>query len=269
MREVREILDSAIAFYSMRKKELPRGLSHTILPPHLPEVLVVGDLHGDYETLVRIIARFVSPQTWVVFLGDYVDRGRRQLDVLVKVLELKLRYPDRIVLLRGNHEDDRMNRYYGFYGQVPWEIYEKCQYLFKMLDLFALWPNKLFFVHGGIPRLNSYSLTSLLKEEVADDLVWNDPNQKNDYWLPNPRGIGWLFPPSAVKEFCRKIRVKAVVRGHEVRSGCEEVTEETKRFSGMLYTVFSTGSSKDSYYSVEPYVLLADRNGRLKCHFIW
>src|SRR5579871_2089470 len=71
---------------------------------------VVGDLHGDLRTLRKILSHleerafFGAPDNKVIFLGDYVDRGTRSIDVLYSLLKLKCDYPDIVILTRGNHE---------------------------------------------------------------------------------------------------------------------------------------------------------------------
>ncbi|MES1909674.1 MAG: hypothetical protein MHM6MM_002375 [Cercozoa sp. M6MM] len=83
---------------------------------------VFGDVHGQYEELMALFDAFQSPEpqtgdldsTKYVFLGDYVDRGKRQLECLALLCALKILYPERIFLLRGNHESTKLNGSYGF-----------------------------------------------------------------------------------------------------------------------------------------------------------
>ncbi|VDP20013.1 unnamed protein product [Onchocerca flexuosa] len=53
----------------------------------------------------------------MIFLGDYVDRGPQSIETIIYLLCLKVKYRDRIYLLRGNHETPAVNRIYGFYNE--------------------------------------------------------------------------------------------------------------------------------------------------------
>lgn len=69
----------------------------------MARVLVIGDVHGQYDKLMRALeASRYTESDQLIFLGDYIDRGLESKRVLDLMLELK-RIPANI-FLRGNHE---------------------------------------------------------------------------------------------------------------------------------------------------------------------
>lgn len=85
-----------------------------------PGISIVGDIHGQFSDLQRLLCMHGSPSPSqpYLFLGDYVDRGRNGLEVFVFLLALKVLHPRHIFLLRGNHECSAVSRVYGFYDEV-------------------------------------------------------------------------------------------------------------------------------------------------------
>src|SRR5437868_8246546 len=96
--------------------------------PEGSEVFFHADLHGDIRSLLVEVAwlnehgflrDFSVARTnfYLVFLGDYTDRGAYGVEVLYTLLRLKLANPEKVFLLRGNHEEASMHTRYGFFEE--------------------------------------------------------------------------------------------------------------------------------------------------------
>lgn len=134
-------------------------------------VYVFGDIHGNLEDL-----HFFSDNIWklgmdltagqFLFLGDYVDRGMSCLECVAYLFGLKLLFPTKIHLLRGNHETRDVNGWEQHYmeksflyqckqrfGQEIGEsVWEECNQAFDRLPLSAIIDHEIFCIHGGFPR---------------------------------------------------------------------------------------------------------------------
>lgn len=210
------------------------------------DLLFIGDTHGDWNATQSILKKFWNTSTVMVFLGDYVDRGPHQLENINLLYTLKLQKPQKIILLRGNHEIPTINRAYGFYDEILNAYGDICQ---PYWDVFAEHPlaavspiHRLFAVHGGIPQgLGSIKEITTFPREVEPkhpitlQMLWNDPKEGLREFAPSIRGSGiFYFGEEATKIFMKENNLDLIVRAHEVfQEGFHEF------FQGRILSLFS------------------------------
>jgi len=162
------------------------------------------------------------------------------------LLALKVRYPDRITLIRGNHESRQITQVYGFYDEClrkygSVNVWRYCTEIFDYLSLSALIEDRIFCVHGGLsPSINSLDQIRVIdrKQEVPHDgpmcdLLWSDPEELEGWGL-SPRGAGYLFGGNVVKTFNHNNQLDLICRAHQlVMEGFKHMFEKT------LVTVWS------------------------------
>ena len=166
---------------------------------------IFGDLHGNYKDL-KHFAKAAFPlgiqlaTSQVVFLGDYVDRGPHSVECALHLLCLKAVAPNKVTLLRGNHEDPEVNGDEEAYGEGSFRrkctdayglgqgvrVWEAFNRAFAAMPLCALVDEQVFCVHGGLPRkmeelgdiletIRSLPRPLDVQGPLISDLLWNDP----------------------------------------------------------------------------------------------
>lgn len=75
-------------------------------------IYAIGDVHGcidELNLLLKQIDAEIQPDDIIVMLGDYVDRGPDSYGVVERLIALKSTMGDRLICLKGNHEDMMFN----------------------------------------------------------------------------------------------------------------------------------------------------------------
>ena len=179
-------------------------------------------------------------------MGDFVDRGYYSVETFLLLLALKVRYPDRITLIRGNHESRQITQVYGFYDEClrkygSVNVWRYCTDVFDYLSLSAIIEDRVFCVHGGLsPSVNTLDQVRIIdrKQEVPHegamcDLMWSDP-EDIDGWGLSPRGAGYLFGADVVQKFSHANGLSLIARAHQLAmEGYKMMFDET------LVTVWS------------------------------
>jgi hypothetical protein len=253
------------------------------------ELIVVGDLHGCYSCLKAALMqsdffakvnRFVedpvsNPEPKLVLLGDYIDRGMFSYQgVLRSAMQLFLRAPDHVYLLRGNHEYyiEHQGKVLGavrpseamdtLKPHLSQEVFAHYMQLFDALPNMLLF-DRILFVHGGIARdlllKERYKdLSSLNDWDIRFQMMWSDPSTA-DVIPATLQEQSSRFPFGRLQSqaFLQRIGCHTLIRGHEkVDEGFRRVYDDANQ---LLITLFSAGGSdnKDlppdsSYRSVTP-----------------
>ncbi|RLE51675.1 MAG: serine/threonine protein phosphatase [Candidatus Methanomethylicota archaeon] len=220
------------------------------------DLLVIGDIHGDLETLLKILekedvfTKLQANEMYVVFLGDYIDRGNQSVEVMTLALEMKLSYPDRVILLRGNHEgpDDLIAHPHTFpyelnskFGSEAALIYLLFRRLFNVMPHMALTASGIVMLHGGVPteaeNIEEIAKADQLHPEKPHlmEILWNDPDETGIQGAyPSPRGAGKIFGENCTVKFLKIVGGKIILRGHEATLEGYKVSH-----GGKIITLFS------------------------------
>ncbi|KAJ5513067.1 Serine/threonine-specific protein phosphatase/bis(5-nucleosyl)-tetraphosphatase, partial [Penicillium fimorum] len=224
-------------------------LSEPVLLELSAPVKIVGDIHGQYLDLIRVFETCgFPPESNYLFLGNYVDQGRQSLETTLLLLCYKLKCPENVFLLRGNHECVSVSRMGGFHEECKWrsnvKVWKSFIDTFNCLPIAAIVSGKIFCVHGGLsPSLLHMDdirgiarPTDIPDHGLLNDLLWSDPIDVNaeEDWVPNERGVSFCFGKKVIKDFLNRHSFDLVCRSHMVvKDGYEFSQDRT------LVTIFS------------------------------
>ena len=196
---------------------------------------VIGDIHGNLVSLLKLYEIIIDKTpNKVLFLGDIVDRGPKQIECLIFILALKILDPHKFFILRGNHETLEMNQAYGFYYEFSqrfesFDNYKEILEVYNVLPMCAIINNEVLCLHGGIPE--DFNIIEKLKGLHAKDLddsmlkslglsifqiMWNDPKSSFSGFMDSYRGMGIkFFGKDVFEEFIIKNKLSYLIRAHE------------------------------------------------------
>jgi len=204
-------------------------LEESNVQPVSSPVTICGDIHGQFFDLLELFRTGGDlTETNYIFMGDFVDRGYHSLETFTYLLLLKARYPNKITLLRGNHESRQITQVYGFYDEVQQKYgnpnaWKYCCQVFDYLTLAALIDGKVLCVHGGLsPEIRTLDQIRTIQrnqeiphEGAFCDLMWSDP-EDIETWQVSPRGAGWIFGSKATLDFNNLNGLELVARSHQL-----------------------------------------------------
>ncbi|EAY16002.1 Ser/Thr protein phosphatase, putative [Trichomonas vaginalis G3] len=201
-----------------------------------PPFTISGDIHGQFNDFKQMFfLAGLPPYTRFLFLGDYVDRGDKGMEVFLILCLFKIKYPENFYLIRGNHESINITRIYGFYQEILVKYHSENVYnlfgkLFEALPIAALIGNQIFCVHGGItqycPTIEDIQKLDRFSEipitGALNDLLWADPSLDSAGFTDSERNAGHRFGSAATDKFCHQNNVKLIIRAHQMMmDGCK------------------------------------------------
>lgn len=199
-------------------------MKNRVFTSSIKTVYVAGDLHGDYDSFVKILSLHnkAASDTLLLFLGDYADRGKQGVEIITKLNHL-LQSNENIIALKGNHE----LYFNGFPAFSPCNLVEEARSKYPSWENFysevlssfisklytAAIINNVLFVHGGVSsRIKTVKDLEDIKNEKI--LLWSDPScTKGEH--KDIRGAGVEFGEDITYKVLSDLDLKLIIRSHE------------------------------------------------------
>lgn len=227
---------------------------------------VFGDIHGQFRDMLILFNAYGwpgvkppngEPATTFIFNGDFVDRGAHQIETIGLLLAMKVAFPTKVWLVRGNHEDRSMNEKYGFKDScletmgtsLGLKMYDLLEAAFDELPIACLVEGRILCVHGGIGKgdwdlINLRSLHRPITSQVLShpdkkwllNILWSDPIEDDDDMVSDEEQEGVKvfrrtsgvhdsprkqeavqFGWDVTKTFCARNGLGLIIRSHQCK----------------------------------------------------
>ena len=218
---------------------------------------IFGNIYGIYTDLMRYFESYGNPSDNIqngdinvmqyIFLGDFCYRGNQSLEIILLLFALKIKYPDFIYLIRGHHEDIKINEFYGLGDECTEKlkedikdensIFKKINGVFDHLPFGVLVDNTILCIHGGIgasidslddinniprPVHVSQNPKRFFQMNILDLLYseYNEDEDDNLYSVNklrdiNERGFFVTYGKKRLDEFMNKNNINLIIAAHK------------------------------------------------------
>jgi len=264
---------------------LPDSASKVVLPtlssdPNGADIVVVGDIHSDYDHFERILHHSgmmdIQSRTWtggtskLVFLGDYTqglrpnlkaswvptaDADKKILDTIARLSEQALQNGGEVIAIQGNHDLMQVLGEGRKYVAADQDLSE-FQMGQKYGDQIAAMPvirkiGKLLFVHGGLGKLQKEDLEGTpeqIMQKLQEQNIQNLQDKVKDFKSNYPLQHDTSLPTD---EVLKKLGVEHVIVGHKPGDHVRQVPNSFGEYDLKLIRVDSMISRAFGEYGAQ------------------
>lgn len=193
----------------IKRDELNTLLEQPIDLSSYSKIVFIGDIHGCYDTLIQYpdFKDGLKDDVEYIFLGDFVDRGNQNTEVLKFIASIKDK--PNVCLIEGNHEkylqcygNDTLSKSKEFEQVTRKELIKKefskktAREIYRKLKQFSHFTYnglEILACHGGIPTLNTNLLYLPTKDFIHGVGRYSDYLTIADTWMQQTKESQYLI----------------------------------------------------------------------------
>lgn len=194
-------------------------------------IYVIPDIHGRSSELELILKRILplrfnkNARDYLVFLGDYIDRGPQTPEVLNKLIKLEEKYKGQVFFLRGNHED---------------MLLRACELLPNDRDDMEISYKTLWAMNGGYQTIDSY----IRYKKITDIYDVTKINIDRGISFIDDKHIDFLYNKTKMYHIINNFTF--VHAGMNLHVGIEDQTDQTLLWDRKFYEYIRSGFDNGS-----------------------
>ena len=264
---------------------------------------IFGNIYGVYNDLMRFFESYGNPSDSLqngdinvmqyIFLGDFCDRGLYSLEVVLLLFALKVKYPDFIYLIRGHHEDRKINEFYGLGEECKQRlndeidkknsIFNLINNVFDYLPFGVLVDGTTLLVHGGIGTsinkledISNISRPVSIEQEVNNidqlniiDLLYSEYDDSENYYSINSerdkakRGFIVKYGKKRLDQFFNNNKINLLITAHQfIKEGFCTFNND------KLLVLFSATNYMDKYNNIGAMITIAKKTANKRLNII-